>query len=182
MTPQLKTLATPGAYLSTRVNRGDRRSRAQPAVFGLKSSYRLSTVCAAAGVLMVIGGVAGNSRAHTLHSQPAAPTTVATASAGEPLQIPLKKVGQSQPIAAQLIEIHQHIAAQPPAAPKPIKPQKSQKPQQSQAASQQANNGGAGFYKNCPEARTPGPTPVSNGESGHYSALDRNNDGKLCED
>jgi hypothetical protein len=59
VTPQTRIPDTSGAQFSPRTARGSHRD--WPAVFGLMLSYRLSAACAAAGVLMVMGGVAGGS-------------------------------------------------------------------------------------------------------------------------
>ncbi|MGH3697745.1 MAG: excalibur calcium-binding domain-containing protein [Pseudonocardiaceae bacterium] len=80
---------------------------------------------------------------------------------------------------------HQTVAVQSPAAPGPVephKPQKAQKAQKHQQAQKAQSASDASFYKNCPEARRPGPPPPRHGGGpGHGSALDRDGDGKPCE-
>ncbi len=101
MTPQVRIPGTPGAQFSTRPARG---SGPRGAVFGIMRSLRLSAACAAAGALMVVGGLAGGG------------------SVSPEVDAPLAKVAQALPV------------TQSPAAPRPVEPQPAQKPQQAQKA------------------------------------------------
>lgn len=94
MTPQARIPATPGARLSTRGRRGDHRSGDRPAAIGLKPLSRLGAACAAAGVLMIVGGVAG-------HSQIAAPNGVALMVHSQPAAGPPVTPGPGHPPKAQ---------------------------------------------------------------------------------
>lgn len=141
MTPQVRIPAIPGAR------------------FGLKPLSRLGTACAAAGVLMIVGGVAGHSSGSTPHSQITSPHGVAL-------------IAQSLP------------AAGPPTNPGPVNPPKAQQPQKPQKPPIKPGppgGGGAGFYEHCREALTPGPPPNQRAKPGQYSPFDRDQDGKSCE-
>ena len=173
MTPQVKSPPTTDAPLSTRAGRRNRRSGGWSQALGLKSSYRLSAACAAAGVLMIVGGAAGSS-GDASHSQIVSPAVMSTASAKELVQVPLTETARSQPVTVQPAEIHQPAEARPPSAPRPVEPQQPQKPQPPHGPSD------ASFYKHCAEALTPGPPPNPGRGPGH-SVLDRDNDGKACE-
>jgi hypothetical protein len=72
-------------------------------------------------------GVAVFSSGNAPHSRIVAPIQVAMASAGELVEVPLKKAVQFRPVATQPAEFHQPVAAHPPVSPGPIEPQKSQK-------------------------------------------------------
>lgn len=147
MTPQMRIPATPAAQFSNTAGRGIR-----PAVFGLMPSLRLSAACAAAGVLMVVGG-------------------------GHPVQAPLENVVQSLPITSQPAHTHRAVTAQRPATPKPVEPHQPQKAQQAHKAS----GGGTAHYKSCAQIRGAGAARHHSSEPGHRPAVDREHDGKVCE-
>ncbi len=146
MTPQMRIPATPAPQFSNPAGRGSRS-----AGFGLMTSFRLSAACAAAGVLMVVGG-------------------------GHQVQVPLENVVQSLPIASQPAETHRAVVAQRPATPKPVEPRQPQKAQPAQKAS----GGGTASYKSCAQVRGAGAARHHSSEPGHRPAVDREHNGKVC--
>lgn len=166
MTPQVKIPATP----HTRSSAGGRS-----AAFALAPLTRLGATCAAAGVLMIVGGMTGHTSGATPHSQSVSPPAAAMTAAGESVQVPLELVVQSVP------------AGGPPANPGPVNPPKAQQPQKPQQPQRPPvqpgppNGDRPGFYGQCREALTPGPPPNQGAQPGRYSPFDRDQDGKSCE-
>lgn len=176
MTPQVRMPATPSTGSSAGGRRGDHRPGGRSAAFGLKPLTRLGATCAAAGVLMIVGGMAGHTSGTTPHSQSVSPSGAAMAAAGEAVQVPLELAVQSMPAAGP--PVNPGPPANPPTAQQPQKPQQPQRP-----PIQPGPPGGdrPGFYGQCREALTPGPPPNQRAQPGQYSPFDRDQDGKSCE-
>jgi hypothetical protein len=78
----------------------------------VKIPYRLSAACAAAGVLMVMGGLAGGGSVNT-----------SQAPSGQMIEAPLVNVVHFLPVSPQLAGAHHSVAAQSPVTPRPVEPQ-----------------------------------------------------------
>lgn len=124
----------------------------------VRISCRLSAACAAAGVLIAMSGLAGGS------------VNASPAPSGQVVETPLVKVVQSVPVAPA--EAHQAIAAQSPAAPRPVEPQPAQRAQQPQEA-QQAQKPPCAIQHS-------GPSSIHPGEPGYQPWIDDDHDDKAC--
>lgn len=125
----------------------------------VRISYRLSAACAAAGVLMVMGGLMGGG---SVNASPAPSDQI--------IEAPLVKMVQSLPVIPQLAEAHQSVAAHSPVTPRPVEPQPAQKPQQPQKAQ--------------PAQKPPcavQPSSVHRGEPGYRPWIDDDHDDSACE-
>jgi hypothetical protein len=132
----------------------------------------LSVACATAGVLMIVGGVAGHSSDPAPHGQFTFRNGVAAASAGEFVEVPVTMAVQSR------------SAAELPVTPGPVDSHPAQQPPGSQQPPIQPGppDGGAGFYQHCPQAHNPGTPPNRINRPEDHPPLARDNGGKPCQD
>jgi micrococcal nuclease len=128
----------------------------------VRISYRLSAACAAAGVLMAMGGLTGGGSVNA-----------SQAPSGQLIEAPLVKVVQTLPVTPQLAETHQPVATQSPVTPRPVEPQSAQKPQPPQEAQ--------AAQKSPCAVQPAGPSPVHRGEPGYRPWIDDDHDGSACE-
>jgi hypothetical protein len=86
----------------------------QARIPGTPGAHRLTRAAfAAAGVLMVVGGLAGGGSGNA-----------SPAPSGQVIEAPLVKVVQSLPVTPQLAEADQSVTTQSPVTPRPVEPQK----------------------------------------------------------
>jgi hypothetical protein len=142
VTPQVRIPGTPGAHRLTR------------AAF------------AAAGVLMVVGGLAGGGSGNA-----------SPAHSGQVIEAPLVKVVQSLPVTPQLAEADQSVTTQSPVTPRPVEPQPAQKPQQPQ----QPQKAQSAQKPPCAAVHAAGNPSAHRGEPGYRPWVDDDHDDTACE-
>lgn len=121
---------------------------------------------AAAGVLMVLGGLTGSGSGNA-----------AQAPSGQVIEAPLVKVVQSLPVTTQLAEADQSVAAQPPVTPRPVDPQSPQRPQQPQ----QPQKAQPAQKPPCAAVHAAGTPSAHRGEPGYRPWVDDDHGDTACE-
>lgn len=161
-----------------------------PNVVGMTDVQARDTLRAAGFTQVVLGpstGSVAGVAAGTVTTQ--LPGPAALASAGDPITIgeaaapPVPAapvvVPQSAPVAesaataAPLVADTDVDRPYVPAAPQPLV--------SSGSSSSGSSGGGSAYYKNCAAARAAGAAPLSSGDPGYRSGLDRDGDGTACE-